>query len=100
MTYEDFLAGAYDGIKAEWVEGTVITMSPASSDHQEMTLFLLTALGIYVQAKQLGTLRFERFQVNDPRRKQRGFRVLRTDPAADPRAFYRASPRAGRCSGG
>ena len=39
MTYEDFLEWG-DGIRAEWVDGEVIVMSPASNPHQSLMAFL------------------------------------------------------------
>jgi len=41
----------------EWVQGEVITLSPASSRHQALSDFLLAILLLFVEARDLGTVR-------------------------------------------
>lgn len=62
MTYEEFLAWA-DGTHAEWVDGEVIIMSPASDRHQDLVSFLISLLRHFVEAKQLGVVRPAPFQM-------------------------------------
>ena len=40
MTYEEFLAWADEDTWAEWVNGEVIILSPASKRHQDLVTFL------------------------------------------------------------
>lgn len=54
MSFEEFLAWTNDDISAEWVEGKVILMSPSSTRHQEIVVFLLTLLNVYVTRRKLG----------------------------------------------
>jgi len=54
MSFEEFLAWTNDDISAEWVEGKVILMSPSSTRHQDIVVFLLTLLNIYVTRHKLG----------------------------------------------
>src|ERR1700730_14637653 len=62
MTYEEFLEWA-DGIRAEWVDGEVILMSPVSLDHQKIANFLAALLQFFVEAKQVGLVLTAPFQM-------------------------------------
>ena len=56
MSFEDFLK--YDEhMCAEWVNGEVFPMSPASDRHQNVNGFLESILRIYVESKNLGIIR-------------------------------------------
>ena len=56
MSFEDFLK--YDEHTcAEWVNGEVMPMSPASDRHQNLSGFLESILRIYVESKNLGLIR-------------------------------------------
>jgi Uma2 family endonuclease len=63
LSYEEFLKGCDEDTWAEWVDGEVIMVSPASKRHQEIVDFLLKLLGIYVEVKSLGTLLSAPFQM-------------------------------------
>ena len=63
MTYEEFLAQADEDVPAEWVDGEVILMSPASSRHQDLADFLTALLRLFVEARQLGVVRSAPFQM-------------------------------------
>src|SRR5438552_14384082 len=54
MTYEEFLEGADEDTWAEWVDGEVVFMSPASTDHQRLVGFLTTVLDTWVRARGVG----------------------------------------------
>jgi Uma2 family endonuclease len=56
MSYEEFIAWAKDDIHAEWVEGKVLLMSPTSSRHQVLVVFLVTLLNLYVSSRNLGAI--------------------------------------------
>jgi Uma2 family endonuclease len=62
MTYEEFLEWG-DGIRAEWVDGEVIVMSPASNPHQSLMAFLGALLLHFVEANQLGRIFLPPFQM-------------------------------------
>jgi Uma2 family endonuclease len=62
MTYEQFLELG-DGTHAEWVDGKVVAMPPVSDLHDATTVFLLSALNLFVQAKGLGRVLHEPFQM-------------------------------------
>jgi len=53
MSYEAFLDWT-DGTHAEWVDGEVLLMSPASFPHQDLVLFLAAVLRSYVEFHKLG----------------------------------------------
>ena len=63
MTYEEFLAQADEDVPAEWVDGEVFFMSPASSRHQDLSDFLTALLRLFVEARQLGLVRSAPFQM-------------------------------------
>lgn len=57
MSYEEFLAWASDtsiDLPTEWIEGKVLLMSPPSSRHQMLVVYLVTLLNVYVSARKLG----------------------------------------------
>src|SRR5437667_9683167 len=62
MTYEEFLEWD-DGIWAEWVDGEVILMSPASKRHQSLMRFLMVLLSHFVEAKGIGEVLTAPFQM-------------------------------------
>ncbi len=63
MTYEEFLAWADEDTLAEWVDGEVIMVSPASDRHQDVADFLTSVLRIYVTGRELGWVRSAPFQM-------------------------------------
>lgn len=56
VSFEDFLKHD-EHTCAEWVNGEVIPMSPASDRHQNVSGFLEAILRIYVESKNLGIIR-------------------------------------------
>jgi Uma2 family endonuclease len=62
MTYEEFLEWA-DGTHAEWVDGEVIEMSPASDRHQDLVDFLTALFRVFTETKRLGIVRSAPFQM-------------------------------------
>jgi Uma2 family endonuclease len=63
MTYEEFLAWADEDTWAEWVNGEVIILSPASLRHQQLATFLATAMNFFVDVHQLGAVLTAPFQM-------------------------------------
>lgn len=63
MTYEEFLDWADEDTYAEWVDGEIIMMSPASKRHQQIVDFLTKILGIYVEQHDLGIVLSAPFQM-------------------------------------
>jgi Uma2 family endonuclease len=55
ISYEDFLE-AYDGVRAEWVDGKVVEMTPQTDRHLLISGFLYKALSGFVELKGLGGL--------------------------------------------
>jgi Uma2 family endonuclease len=53
LSYEEFLS-AYEGVRAEWVDGEVVLVPPASYYHQELVSFLTAVLRVYVETRDLG----------------------------------------------
>lgn len=63
FTYEEFLEWCDEDTWAEWVDGEVVVLSPASRRHQQVVDFLVQVLGVYVQAKELGVVLSAPFQM-------------------------------------
>jgi Uma2 family endonuclease len=56
ITFEEFLDWCDSETRAEWVNGEVVLMSPASSPHQRIGSFLETVLRLYVERHRLGEI--------------------------------------------
>ncbi len=54
LSEEEFLAWCDEDTKAEWVDGQVIMMSPASFPHAEMTMFLGAVIKTWTDKRKLG----------------------------------------------
>ena len=54
MTEEEFLAWCDEDTRAEWVDGVVVVMSPASIVHNRLTRFLNSLLEEFVAERGLG----------------------------------------------
>jgi Uma2 family endonuclease len=63
MTYEEFLAWADEDTWAEWVNGAVVILSPASTRHQQLATFLATSINFFVDVHQLGVVLTPPFQM-------------------------------------
>ncbi|MFN3422748.1 MAG: Uma2 family endonuclease [Armatimonadota bacterium] len=66
MSWEEFLEWMDEDIWAEWVNGEVIVMSPASYRHQSLVLFLAALMQHWAEARDLGVVRTEPFLVKLP----------------------------------
>ena len=44
MTFEEFLDWDHEGIRAEWVDGEVVIVSPVRLDHQRVLQFCIVCL--------------------------------------------------------
>jgi Uma2 family endonuclease len=63
MSYEEFLARTDEDAHLEWVEGGVLEMPPVSDDHADVNGFLLALLRFYAEARNLGVVRADPFQM-------------------------------------
>jgi Uma2 family endonuclease len=66
MSWQEFLAWLDEDIWAEWVNGEVLIMSPASNLHQALVLFLAALMQHWAEAFDLGVVRTEPFLVKLP----------------------------------
>ena len=66
LSYAEFLAWADEDTLAEWVDGEIVMTSPASLQHQDLTLFLGQLLGIFTDHGNLGTIILPPFQMKLP----------------------------------
>jgi Uma2 family endonuclease len=63
MTYQEFLAWCDEDTWAEWVDGEVIMLSPASYRHQDLADFLAMVMRIFAEARGLGVVCSAPFQM-------------------------------------
>jgi Uma2 family endonuclease len=56
MTEDEFVASFGEDIKAEWIDGEVIVMSPASTRHVDLVGFLNSILRMFVVKHNLGAV--------------------------------------------
>ncbi len=66
MSYEEFLDWLDEDTRAEWVDGQVIPMSPASRDHQTIFGFLLKVLSEFAAEHDSGEVIPAPFQMKLP----------------------------------
>ena len=72
LSFEEFLAWLEDDTWAEWVDGEVEIMSPASLPHQLLQGFLECVLSIYATSKGLGVVLGAPFLMRLPEELRRG----------------------------
>ncbi len=65
-TFESFVAWVDEDTSAEWVDGEVLFMSPASLRHQLLAGFLYSVINAYVQHHRLGTVVAAPFKMKIP----------------------------------
>ena len=63
ISYEEFLEWTGEDQHVEWVNGEVVSMSPISNRHQQIGAYLLTLIQFYANARRLGEVRYEPFQM-------------------------------------
>ena len=56
MSYEEFLDWSDEDTLAEWVDGKVEMMSPASAEHQDLSGFLVAMLRWYAEESRRQSL--------------------------------------------
>jgi len=56
ISYEEFLARSDEDVHAEWVDGEVVPMSPASIRHQNLSDFLVALMRAFAEAHDLGVV--------------------------------------------
>jgi Uma2 family endonuclease len=69
-SFEQFLAWADEDVWAEWIDGEVFLMSPASDQHQDLVGFLSALLRLFVETHDLGWVRSAPFAMYLPNRAQ------------------------------
>ena len=63
MTENAFISWCDEDVKAEWVDGEVIIMSPSSYRHVEIVGWLTKVMGMYVAAHDLGKVLGPEFMI-------------------------------------
>lgn len=63
LSYSEFLDWLDEDIRAEWVDGEILVMSPASRSHQRIMGFLVAVLKLHVESNDLGEVILAPFQM-------------------------------------
>jgi Uma2 family endonuclease len=71
MTEDEFVAWCDEDVKAEWVDGEVIIMSPASLKHVVIANWLIRVMGDFVEDRDLGLILGTEFMVRFGRQRRR-----------------------------
>lgn len=71
MTEEEFVARCDEDIRAEWIDGEMVIMSPASIVHNRLSRCLLSLLEDYVAERELGEAFGTDFSVRLPAKRRR-----------------------------
>lgn len=56
LSYEEFLQWCDEDTRAEWVNGEIVMVSPASHRHQDLARFLTSVLSVFTEARGLGVI--------------------------------------------
>jgi len=56
MSLQEFLEWTDEDVWAEWEDGEVIVISPASYRHQNISLFLTTLIGLFLEERDMGVV--------------------------------------------
>lgn len=67
MSLEEFLAWADEDVWAEWENGEVKILSPASYKHQNIVCFLVALIRLFVEERDLGTVLTAPFAMHLPK---------------------------------
>lgn len=67
ITFEQFLDALDEDTRAEWIDGEVVTLSPASTLHERVGGFLYLLLRAYVEQKGLGRVLIAPFVMRLPK---------------------------------
>ena len=68
VSWEAFMAWREGAIQAEWVDGEIIEMAPASAEHQRLGGFLHAFLRRFIENHGLGEIFYAPFQMRLPSR--------------------------------
>ena len=73
MTEEEFEAWAFaqEGVRAEWIDGEVIIMSPVTREGDGLRNWLARLLGDYVEERELGEVRGPEFTIRLTKQRRR-----------------------------
>jgi Uma2 family endonuclease len=61
VSFEEFMEWLDEDTRAEWVDGEIIMMSPASDQHQDLVEFLIIILRFFNETNQAGWVRVAPF---------------------------------------
>jgi Uma2 family endonuclease len=61
ISFEEFMRWLDEDTRAEWVDGEIIMMSPASDQHQDLVEFLIVILRFFNETHEAGWLRVAPF---------------------------------------
>lgn len=71
MTEDEFVAWCDEDVKAEWIDGEVLIMSPSSAEHVRIQNFLSHVLSYWVEHFNLGEVLGPEFQIRLAKQRRR-----------------------------
>lgn len=71
MTEAQFDRWCTEDIKAEWIDGKVIVVAPASGEHSDLNFWIMRLLADFVERRELGIVRGPEFLVRLASQKRR-----------------------------
>lgn len=71
MTEEEFEAWCSEDVRAEWVDGEVVVMSPSNTRHGLIEIFLLRVVCDFVERRDLGQILASTIQVRFAKQRRR-----------------------------
>jgi len=92
MSYEEFLEWLDEDTRAEWVDGEVIVVSPASTRHQDIADFLTNILRMFVTSRQLGVVLSAPFQMKLKRGREPDLLFVATEHLSRLKETYLEGP--------
>lgn len=68
VSFEEYLAWLDEDVLAEWVDGGIVMMSPASDRHQQLLGFISSLIRVYNEAQNLGWVQIAPFVMRTEQR--------------------------------
>jgi Uma2 family endonuclease len=93
VSYQEFLDWADEDVRAEWIDGEIHLMSPASDRHQDISRFLTSLLSLFVEGGTASALvRPAPFQMKLERGREPDLLVIRDEHRDRIRESYLEGP--------
>lgn len=92
VSYDEFLDWADEDVRAEWIDGEIHIMAPASSTHQRIALFLSNVVSLWVEQRWDGEVFPPPFQMKLERGREPDLLVVQEERRDRIRESYLEGP--------